>query len=198
MKATLAVVETGGGQDVEVGMEDEVVAESLHRGNSGELAVGKVEAGPEPIAQAFDGGKEEEVQKVAAFAEDPTQGSRHGEDELPVGDLMADGVGDPVSGLADPALMAGGAEVAALAGESEELLMAAVRALEPGESGREVAAAVELIDYREGIGPQWSVGLTVRAFVVSEELVPSVVDDLPERRGAGTARAIDRWHKKCS
>ena len=83
MKATLAVVETGGGQDMEVRMEDEVVAKALHGGDGGELAVGKVEAGPEPVAQALDGGKEEEVQKVASLAKDAAQGTRHGEDELP-------------------------------------------------------------------------------------------------------------------
>ncbi len=99
MKATLAVVETGGGQDMEVRMEDEVVAKALH---GGELAVGKVEAGPEPVAQALDGSAEEEV---ASLAKDAAQGTRHGEDELPVRHLVTDGVGDPMSSLADPALM---------------------------------------------------------------------------------------------
>ena len=179
-------------------MEDEVVAKALHGGDGGELAVGKVEAGPEPVAQALDGGKEEEVQKVAAFAEDPTQGSRHGEDELPVGDLMADGVGDPVSGLADPALMAGGAEVAALAGESEELLMAAVGALEAGESGGEVAAAEEGLDGGDGGGAERTEGLPVVFFVVGEKIVPAVLDELPEGRGAGAAGLVDGRHKECS
>ncbi|HJM65149.1 MAG TPA: hypothetical protein QGF50_15640 [Roseibacillus sp.] len=102
MKATLAVVETGGGQDMEVRMEDEVVAKALHGGDGGELAVGKVEAGPEPVAQALDGSAEEEV---ASLAKDAAQGTRHGEDELPVRHLVTDGVGDPMSSLADPALM---------------------------------------------------------------------------------------------
>jgi len=39
VEAVLAVVEAGGGEDVEVGVEDEVVAEGLHGGNGGELAV---------------------------------------------------------------------------------------------------------------------------------------------------------------
>ncbi len=105
MKATLAVVETGGGQDMEVRMEDEVVAKALHGGDGGELAVGKVEAGPEPVAQALDGSAEEEVEEVASLAKDAAQGTRHGEDELPVRHLVTESVGDPMPGLADPALM---------------------------------------------------------------------------------------------
>ncbi len=198
MKSTLAVVETGGGEDVEVRMKDEVVAESLHCGDGCELAVREVETGPEPVAQALDGSAEEEVEEVASLAKDAAQGTRHGEDELPVRHLVTESVGDPMPGLADPALMARRTEVPPFAGEGQQLLMAAVGTLKAGEAGREVAAAVELLDHRERVGPKRSVGLTVRSFVVSEELVPAVVDDLPERRGAGASRAIDRWHKKCS
>jgi hypothetical protein len=198
MKSTLAVVETGGGEDVEVRMKDEVVAESLHGGDGCELAVREVETGPEPVAQALDGSAEEEVEEVASLAKDAAQGTRHGEDELPVGDLMADGVGDPVSGLADPALMAGGAEVAALAGESEELLMAAVGALEAGESGGEVAAAEEGLDGGDGGGAERTEGLPVVFFVVGEKIVPAVLDELPEGRGAGAAGLVDGRHKECS
>lgn len=56
MKATFAVVETSGRQDMKVRMEYEIVAEGLDGGDGGELAVGKVEAGAEPVAQALDGG----------------------------------------------------------------------------------------------------------------------------------------------
>ena len=41
---------------------------------------------------------------------------------------MADGAGDPLAGLAHAALMAGGAEVAALAGEGEQAFVVAARA----------------------------------------------------------------------
>ena len=56
VEAAQAVVEAGGGEDVEVGVEDEVVAEGLHGGDGGELSIGEVEAGAEPVAQARDGG----------------------------------------------------------------------------------------------------------------------------------------------
>jgi hypothetical protein len=42
--------------------------------------------------------------------------------------------------------MAGGAEVAALAGEGEQFFMTTVRAMEAGEAGGEVAAAEKGLD----------------------------------------------------
>lgn len=113
VETSLPIVESSGCEHVEVRVEHEVVAEGLDGGDGGELAAGKIEAGAEPIAQGFDGGAEEQVEKVAALAEDATQGPWDGEDELAVGNLVAEGMGDPVAGGADAALMAGGAEEAA-------------------------------------------------------------------------------------
>jgi hypothetical protein len=48
-------------------------------------------------------------------------------------------VGDPTGGLEDTVLMAGGAEEAGLAGEGEQVLMAAAGAGEAGEAGGKVA-----------------------------------------------------------
>jgi hypothetical protein len=105
-----------GGEDVEVGVEDEVVAESVDGGDGSEFAIREIEAGAEDFLEGFGGGFEEEVEEVAAFAEDAAENLRDGEDKLAVGDIVADGGGDPIGGLADAALVAGGAEVAALAG----------------------------------------------------------------------------------
>ena len=63
----------------------------------------------------------EEVEEVTALAEDAPQGAGHGEDELALGDLVTDGGGDPVAGLADPALVAGGIGMANLAGEGSRI-----------------------------------------------------------------------------
>ena len=79
------------------------------------------------------------MEEVPAFAEDAAQHFWEGEDKLAVGSFVADGSGDPCAGLADPALMTGGAEVAGFAGECEELFVAAIRALEAGEPCGEVA-----------------------------------------------------------
>ena len=68
------------------------------------------------------------VEEVAPLAEDAAQHAGNGEDELAVGDGLAEGFGDPVAGGADAALVAlvaSRADVAALAGEGEEALVSA-------------------------------------------------------------------------
>ena len=135
---------------------------------------------------------------MAAFAEDATQDAGYGEDELTVGDFVADGGGDPVAGGADAALMAGRAEVAGLAGEGEETFVTAVRALEAGEAGGEVATAEKGLDGCYGRGRERAEGFAVLLFVVGEEVVPSVVDELPEGRCAGASWLVDGRHNKCS
>ncbi|MFT6577075.1 MAG: hypothetical protein ACJA16_005288 [Akkermansiaceae bacterium] len=135
---------------------------------------------------------------MAAFAEDTAQDTGDGEDELTVGDFVADGGGDPVTGGADAALMAGGAAVAALAGEGEKAFVAKIRALEAGETGGEVATAEKGLDGGDGGGRERAEGFAVVFFVVGKEVVPTVVNDLPKGRGAGASRLVDGWHKECS
>lgn len=135
---------------------------------------------------------------MAAFAEDAAQDLGDGEDELTVRDFVTDGGGDPVAGGADAALVAGGAEVSALTGEGEEAFVATIRALETGEARGEVTAAEEGLDGGDGGGRERAEGFAVFRFVVSEEIVPAVVDDLPKGRGAGTAGLVDGRHKECS
>ena len=75
--------------------------------------------------------------------------------------------------------------------------MAAVRALETGEAGGEVAATEEGLDGGDGVGAEWAEGLAVLLFVVCEEIVPAVVDDLTSSMRIGFAfRAplIAAWH----
>ncbi len=193
VKAVLGVDQTGGGEDVEVRVKNEVVAEGLRGSDGGELAVGQVEASAHPVAQGADGDVEEVGEKLAALAEDAAQGSWHGEHELAVGDVETDRVGDPVADAADAPLMAGGAEVAGLAGEGEELFVTAVRALQTCEAGSEIAATVELIDDVDAVGRERSVDPAMTGFVTGEEVVPGVVDDLPERRGTRASGAVNGW-----
>mgnify|MGYP007132072843 FL=1 len=119
MEAPLAVHQPRGGEDVEVGVKVEVVAEGLHGGDGGDLPVGQIEALSHPVAEAVGGGVEEMVEELAALAEDASQGLGHGEDELSVGHVEAEDAGDPVGGLADFALVAARAEVPGLASEGE-------------------------------------------------------------------------------
>jgi len=190
--------ESVGGEDVEVRVEDEVVAESVDGGDGSEFAIGEIETGAEDFLEGIGGGFEKEVEEIAAFAEDASEDFGDGEDELAVRDFVADGGGDPVGGLADAALMAGGTEVAALASEGEEAFVAAVRAMEAEEAGGEVAAAEEVADGGEDVGAERAEGGTVEFFVAGEEGVPGGSEDLPEWRGPGTAGLVDGGHKECS
>ena len=166
-------------------------------GDGSDAAVREAEAGPKGVLEGGDGGVEEDGEEVAAFAKDAAQDLGDGKDELAVGDLVADGGGDPLAGGADAALVAGGAE-AALAGECEEAFVAAVGALEAGETGGEVTAAEEGLDCGDGGGTQGAEGFPVVFFVVGEEVGPAVLDELPEGRGAGAARLVDGRHNLCS
>jgi len=189
---------TVGGEDVEVGVEDQIVAEGVDGGDGSEFAFGEVEAGAEGVAEGFGGGVEEVGEEMTSFAEDAAEDAGDGEDELAVGDFVADSGGDPVAGGADAPLVAGRAEVAAFAGEGEEALVAAIGALEAGEAGGEVATAEERFNGGSGGGVERAEGLAVFGFVVGEEVVPAVVDELPKGRGAGAAGLVDGRHKKCS
>ena len=105
---------------------------------------------------------------------------------------MADGGGDPGGGLADAALVAGGAEVAALACEGEEVLVPAIRAAEAEEAGSEVAAAEEIEDHGEGIGAEWTHGGAVAFLVTGDEGSPGGIGNLPER---GSQEFAGKLHK---
>jgi DNA polymerase-3 subunit gamma/tau len=194
VEAPFLVEQAVGSEDMEMRVEDEVVAEGVDGGSGGEASGGQTEAGAEGVAQGLGGGLEKEVKEVPALAEDAAEHFRDGEDELAVRDVVADGGGDPFAGLAGAALVAGGTEVAGLAGEGEELFVAAGGAMETGEAGGEIAAPEEGADGGDGIGAQGTHGAAVVGFVGGEEVVPGVVDELPEGRGARAARVVDGGH----
>ena len=198
VEAAVGSEESVGSEDVEVRVEDEVVAEGVDGGDGAEFAVGELQSDAEGVAEGFGGGMEEVGEELAAFAEDATEDLGDGEDKLAVGNFVADGGGDPIAGRADAALVARGAEVAALAGEGEEAFVTAVGALEPGKAGGEVAAAEEGFDGGGGDRVERAEILAVPFFVVGEEFFPAVVDELPEWRGAGAAGLVNGGHKECS
>lgn len=82
----------------------------------------------------------------ASLAENAAQDSGDGEHELPVRHVVADAGGDPAARATNTALVAGGAEMPALAGEGEQFFVTTVRAVEAGETGGEVAAAEKGLD----------------------------------------------------
>jgi hypothetical protein len=149
------------------------------------------------VAQAVGGGLEEVGEESAAFAEDAAQDFGDGEDELAVGDGVADVGADPFGGLAGAALVAGGADVAGFAGEGEEALMAAVGAVVAGEAGGQVATTVVGLDGGDGFRAEGTHGGAVVFLITSEEVVPGGVDDLPKWGGTGAAGLVDGCHN-CS
>jgi hypothetical protein len=130
-------------------------------GDGPDAALGEAEADPEGVLEGGGGGLEEVGEEVAAFAEDAAEHLGDGEDELAVGDFVADCVGDPLANGAGAALVAGGAEVSALAGEGEEAFVATIGALETGEARGEVAAAEEGLDGGDGGGRERAEGFAV-------------------------------------
>jgi hypothetical protein len=105
-------------------------------GDGTDAAVREVEPGAEGIAEGVGGCLEKNAEQVAAFPENAAQHAGDGEDELAVGDFMADSGGDPGGDVADAALMAGGAEVAVpqARDEGEEVLISAIGAAEAEEA----------------------------------------------------------------
>ena len=195
VEAAVGGEESDGGKDMEVGVVDEIITEGVNGGDAPGAALGEAEADPEGVLEGGGGGLEEVGEEVATFAEDAAEHLGDGEDELAVGDLVADGVGDPFAKGASATLVACGAEVAAFTGEGEEAFVAAVRALETGEAGCEVAATEEGLDGGDAVGAEWAEGLALLLFVVCEEVAPAVVDDLPEWRGAGSTGLINGGHE---
>jgi hypothetical protein len=194
VEAAVGGEESVGGKDVEVRVEDEVVAEGVDSGDGSDAAVGEAEAGAEGVLEGGGGSVEQVGEEVAAFAEDAAQDLGDGEDELAVGDFVADGGGDPFANGASATLVACGAEVAAFAGEGEEAFVAAVRALETGEAGCEVAATEEGLDGGDGVGVEWAEGLALLLKLLSNlcRWRPAVIEPvrIADREKMGGARGI--------
>ena len=60
----------------------------------------EIEVRAKGVSEGISGGFEEQIEEVAAFAEDAAEHFRDGKDELAVGDGVAHGLGDPCAGLA--------------------------------------------------------------------------------------------------
>jgi len=195
VEAAFGVEETVGGEDMEVGMKDEVVAKGVQGSCDSEAAFGELKTSAEVVAQAVCGGLEEMGEVAAALAEDAAEHFGDGKDELAMGDGVADAGGDPFGGLAGAALVAGGADVAGFAGEGEEALVAAVGAVVTGEAGGEVATAVVGLDGGDGFRAEGTHGGAVMRFVTGEEVIPGGVDHLPKWGGAWAAGLVNGGHK---
>ena len=78
VEAALGVEEAVGGEDVEVGMEDEVIAEGVDSGHGGEFPIGEVETGAERIAEGFGAEVAADGGEIVAFEIEEAPGDVEG------------------------------------------------------------------------------------------------------------------------
>ena len=98
-----------------------------------------------------------------------------------MGNIEGDVFGDPVGCFEGSALMTAGAEPACLAGECQEFFVTAILAVQSSEALCEIPTAVEFFDNFDDIGSKWAVVFAVVGFIISLELIPAMMEDLPER-----------------
>lgn len=87
------------------------------------------------------------IQKV------PAENLWNTEDEMPVRDLLEDIHAEPLPEFHHAFLMTGWAEVAALAGKSQQVFMAAVFAFHAGKAVAQIAAIKITINHLFDVGP---------------------------------------------
>ena len=98
---------------------------------------------PEGSLDNVEGGTGEEAEKVTVALEKSAKCFRDRERQVPVGDRAEDAPAEPFGDEGRPLGLTGGAEVAGLAGERQEVLRLASTTPEPGEAVLQ-AAAIEL------------------------------------------------------
>ena len=142
------------------------------------MACGLSGALSEPDGDRGMGGVVEFTEQSTVEFERVSDQSGNREHEVPVGHRGADLIGDEGALDEGVALVARGAEAALLAGKRAEEFMAAVGAVEASEAGVEVAAVEEGGDGCGGLGRK------------AGHLGGVVVENLPDRRGAGLAGTV--------
>ena len=146
MKVAVGGEDAGRREDVHMRVPKEEVPKAPDGDDEARLAVGLPGAVAKPSGDRGVRGVVEFVQQGAVIFERRADQPGEGENEVPVGYDSADLVGDE-SGLDEgAALVTGRAEAALLAGEGEEVLVAAVGAMKAGEAGVDVAAFEERLD----------------------------------------------------
>ena len=104
-----------GNEDVQMGVEVQVVAEGLYGDDHAWLAGGRSESHADDVAETQPGRLAETGEKLPIELECFSEPLGEGDDDLPVGDLLGDFMADEFAELLDPLLVAGGTEVSLLA-----------------------------------------------------------------------------------
>jgi hypothetical protein len=113
-------------KDMAVGIESEKIAEGLHGdGGSRQRRIFRYGLLHENL-QGFPGASTESGKKLSVIKKIPAKDFGEAEDEMPVRYFLEDIHAEPLAEFHHPLLMAGGAEVAALAGKCQEIFMVAV------------------------------------------------------------------------
>jgi hypothetical protein len=84
--------------------------------------------------QGFPGAAAQIREKIPVIQKIPKRDFRDGEDEMPVRNLLEHVGTEPFPEFHHPLLMAGGTEMASLAGEGQKIFMVAIPALRPGKA----------------------------------------------------------------
>ena len=136
-----------------VRIEAEEVSESLY-GNDGAgngFLLGR--RFPEKYLQRFPGAPAQIGKELSVIEKISAQNLRDAEDEMPVGNLLEDIHTEPFPELHHALLMAGWAKMTALAGEGQQILMAAVMTFDTGKAVVRIAAVEIPMDHLFDIGP---------------------------------------------
>jgi hypothetical protein len=94
MEETVFIKHPAGGQHMEMGMKNQVVAKSVQGGDGSDFAGGDAGALPQPECERFSRGGAKELEVLAVAPENPAQRPWHGKDDVAVGQRPANFGGD--------------------------------------------------------------------------------------------------------
>lgn len=154
-----------GEQNVAVGIELEQSPEGLHRYDRTGLEICTRQGLLKVLLEGLPGAPAETAKELSVIEKRPAEDLRDAEDPVAVGYGFNDLFEEPLAEFDHTLLMAGRAEVPALAGEGQEVLVAAGIAADSSEAVMEDATVKEPIDDVSRIRPKESV-LAGKAFIV--------------------------------
>jgi hypothetical protein len=179
-----------GREEVDVGMPLDEIAGGGDRDDDAGAGV-VAEAPADELGHGLGGGAAEFGEQLPPPAQERTQQSGDGQDDVAVGDrgehLLAQPLGPDELAL----LLARGAEGAAAAGEGDEHAAAALGAPQPGEAVLEQPAAEELPQHPLHDRPQRAVPAGEAGRPDSQQLLQVPLDQLEERRVTRPPRPVD-------
>jgi hypothetical protein len=161
----LAVEPSVGEQDVTMGVELEQAAESLDRNDRTGLELFTRQDLLKVLLEGLPGASAELAKELSVIKKGPAKNFRDAQDPVAVGDGFNNLLKEPLAEFDHTLLMAGGTEVPSLAGEGQEVLVAAGIAADSSEAVMEDAAVKKPVDDVSHIRPKESV-LAGKAFIV--------------------------------